>query len=146
MSFAETNLAFRLVDIMTTGFEVFGELPLETADISIAARLDWSGNRATRTIVASLRIEYHSAAQAWLSLNTQCHFEIEQQAWESLLNAEKDEIKFPVPFLVNLGAITVGTARGIIFEKTLLVGIAPYLLPLLDAGKLLADNVVWDWR
>jgi hypothetical protein len=146
MSEIAAQIGFRLVDMSAPNFELFGELPEDVNDISIHAKLGWAGIAVVHCLVTDLKIEYRSAQQLWALLEVQCQYEIEFHAWQLIMAGDASNPRFPRPFLEQLAAITIGSARGILFEKTKQFGGTPYLLPLLFPSKLLAEQISWEWR
>lgn len=141
---SEHPFGFRMADISVERFELFQALPEVSDKLAIGAKLDWSLLLVSKSLAARLMIEYHSPNQLWAAFQVSVHFEIQQEGWNALLSNEVQEAAFLRPFLQKLGSITIGTARGILFEKTAQIGITPYLLPIMDASKLLAEKLVFQ--
>jgi hypothetical protein len=140
MTILKEYIEFRLVDLFVADFELRGQLPLTDAGLSVAAKLHWSVEPSRCVVVASLSLAYRSAEQSLLEMDVFCFFEIEEQVWNQIyLDGAKDVI-LPRAFLLQLGSITIGSARGLLHEKTANIGIAPFLLPILDVNRLVEDT------
>ncbi len=140
MTILKEDIEFRLVDLLVADFELRGQLPLTDTGLSVAAKLHWSVEPSRRVVVASLSLAYRSPEQPLLELNVFCFFEIEDQVWNQIYLAGAKDVILPRAFLLKLGSITIGSARGLLYEKTDRIGIAPFLLPILDVHRLVEDT------
>ena len=73
-------------------------------------------------------------------MEVSCIFVIEPKSWNNLTS--EGNIKFPTGFLQHLATITLGTARGILFQKTEGTKYNIYHLPLLDVTSAIKEDLV----
>jgi hypothetical protein len=146
MKSLDENLGFRLLGIQMTNFELFSELAGTGHELTIAAKLDWRVDPAARVIVAQLGLDYLAGNHRLVALSIENSFELELAAWEAACGSQHKTIELPRAFLMQLGSITIGTARGVLYAKTSDPGRTQYVLPLLDVGRLLTAHVQLSWQ
>lgn len=145
MNQSEVSWGFRLLEINVPQFDDFEGAAPPQMNLAIGAKLDWRADPQKSTVVAALQVEYASDGHRLLVLVVACTFELELLAWDAACDHQQGTIAFPREFLLQLGSITIGTARGILFERTCRPGNTCYLLPLLDVDRLVADTVPIAW-
>jgi hypothetical protein len=73
--------------------------------------------------------------KAFLILKTRCEFEIEGEAWNSFIS--ENTITVPEGFASHLAVITVGTARGVLHEKTNDTSFNHFVIPTINLTALI---------
>ncbi len=145
MTQSAVSWGFRLLEINVPHFEDLGAGNPTQPTLAISAKLDWHADPQKSTVVATLKADFEIDGQPLLSSAVACTFELEPIAWESAYDPKHSTIEFPREFLIQLGSITIGTARGILYERSSRHGNSCIVLPLLDVDRLVADAVAIDW-
>ncbi len=136
----------RLLEVLPSHFEAsMAGWGTEAHDLSIGAKLEWQVASQRKTITASLLIGYHLPQLTLLSLVVDCVFEIEEHSWNLVCDAPSKSLALPRHILLQIGTIVVGTARGVLLERTDRIGMQPLLLPLLDVERLIVEEPVLHW-
>ena len=141
MNRSAESLGFRLLEIAVPQFDHFEGAEPPQPNLAIGTKLDWQADPRDNTVTAELRVEYTSDGHRLLFFTMACTFELEAIAWDEFCDRQNGTTTFPRAFLMQLGSITIGTARGVLYERTCRPSKSCYLLPLLDVDRLVADEV-----
>lgn len=68
-----------------------------------------------------------------------CHFEVEPSDWDAFVEDGKRIL--PVPFLCHIASISMGAARGVMFERTKSTALAQYVLPLVNVENFINRQI-----
>lgn len=69
---------------------------------------------------------------------------ISPESWEKI--KKKNRITFPKDFLTHCAALSIGTMRGILYEKVSKMNspISQFILPLIDISDAIEEDVTVD--
>ena len=91
-------------------------------------------------IKCSLKIVYLKDSHPVTQRVVETFFEVEEESWKEL---EKDgKTVVPAGFLQHLSALTLSTARGIQYAKTIEIGMSNYIIPLTNLTEIIKDDLV----
>ena len=91
-------------------------------------------------IKCHLKIVYLKDSQPVTQLVVETYFAVEENSWKGLDKEGKTII--PAGFLQHLAALTLSTARGIQYAKTIEMGINNYIIPLTNLTEIIKDDLV----
>ncbi len=91
-------------------------------------------------IKCSLKIVYLKESQPVTQLVVDTFFGIEESSWKGMRH--DGNIVIPAGFLQHLAALTLSTARGIQYAKTMELGISNYIIPLTNLTEIIKDDMV----
>ena len=91
-------------------------------------------------IKCTLKVVYLKESQPITQLVVETFFAIEEKSWEEL---KKDgKVVIPAGFLQHLAALTLSTARGIQYAKTVEIGINNYMIPLTNMTEIVKKDMI----
>jgi hypothetical protein len=70
---------------------------------------------------------------------------MEEDAWNELLDAQGNKIVIPEGFASHMAVITVGTIRGILYEKVKDTLFKEYIIPPINLTELIQEDVVIEF-
>lgn len=140
------QIGFRLSAIDTEQFAVLEENYEEGKDIDLGVGVNFSINPEEKTIGTHFSVRFmHDEKEVFLLLDTVCFFKVDPEKWELFISDEKTKITFPKGFATHLAVLTIGTTRGIFYEK--LKDNPPfdqYLLPAINLTNLVEEDIEID--
>jgi len=95
-----------------------------------------------KVIIVMFRVQFEQDNKPFIILESSCHFNIEESAWETFLVKENNSLLVPKGFFTHLCVLTVGTARGILHAKTEGTNFNGFILPTLNLTELITEDAV----
>lgn len=141
----ELPIRFQLAGIDTEQFAILEEAYDSNEEVNINVGLQFSVHPQKKGVGVHFGIQFKHQKGVFLVLKTACFFKIDPDNWGSLLNNEKNTITLPKGFASHLSVITVGTTRGILYEK--LKDESPFdqfILPTINISKIVKEGVVLE--
>jgi hypothetical protein len=138
----ELALQFRIANINTLEFAVLEENYNEPEEVGLSTSLDFGFDENNRVLGVDVKFQFMQDEKAFLILKTRCEFEIEGEAWNSFIS--ENTITVPEGFASHLAVITVGTARGVLHEKTNDTSFNHFVIPTINLTALIKEDVVLD--
>ncbi|HEY6907600.1 MAG TPA: hypothetical protein VI230_09020 [Ignavibacteriaceae bacterium] len=134
------SIRFLLRKITTDQFAILGECPDLKQNIDISTDIKFAYNLDDRGIGVYTNFKFITQEKPFLILEAGCHFQIELEDWRSLLK-EDDSIELPKNFAHHLLMITVGTARGILHQKTTDTDYNKFFIPLMNVTEIVDSDI-----
>lgn len=140
MSKKSLPIEFRIKRIKTEEFAIIEEA-FDENEPSIQYRVG-TGLFApeNKTVICSISFSFAQKEIPYLKAEVSCAFEIREEAWEKVIDKEKNEAVFPVDFTDHLVVLTMGTLRGVLHAKTEGTPFNRFLIPTINITEL-RDNV-----
>lgn len=91
-------------------------------------------------IKCSLKVVYHKESQPITQLVVDTFFSIQEKSLAEMKRDGKTVI--PAGFLQHLAALTLSTARGIQYAKTVEIGINNYIIPLTNLSEIVKNDMI----
>lgn len=135
---------FRLVGIKNNQF-AFDDIEIKSdhlEEITVGIAPKFGINAEEKIIGCILKIKFEYESQSFVFLETECHFKLTDNSWNDFIDTEN--IHFPVEFLRHLGVITLGTMRGVLFEKLQGSDIEFIQLPLINLTEVIDKEEVFS--
>jgi hypothetical protein len=136
----DNQVGFRLLKITTVQFAVIENAFLESEPIQLGAGVNYAIDEKNKAIACIVRFQFAINESPFLIIHVKCDFRIKDNAWMSFIDADKNEIKFPIDFVRHLAVLTVGTARGILHSKTENTKFNKYFLPTINVNELIKEG------
>ena len=135
----ESVLAFALVGIETMQFAILNEV-VEAEKLAFTASFSFGMDAKQNAVACVFKYQLFSGEIAALVIETSVNFAVSEDDFE-LTIAQKGECVLPKNFAIHLAVITVGTARGILHEKTRHSPLHIYPIPSIDVASEITEAV-----
>lgn len=135
-------IGFQLAGIDTEQFAILEDVYNPKKEVSINVGLQFSVHPQKKGIGVHFGVQFKHKKEVFLLLKTACFFEIDIENWNSLMNNKENTITLPKGFAGHLSVITVGTTRGVLYEK--LSGESPFdqfILPTINVSRIVEEDV-----
>lgn len=144
MSSKNKGVGFALQGLKTEQFAILPENFSDTEKQSITTGLSFSINIEKRIIAVISYLEFHNEDKVFVKLVLSANFNIEEKSWESFSSTENNKIIVPKGLLGHLSAITVSTARGVLFAKLEGTQFSKFLMPLVNVAGMIKEDAVFE--
>ncbi len=134
-------IGFRINDIETLQFAIFEE-HLSDGELSYTAGFAFGVDVEAKIIRSIFKYELKREKNLILILETAIDFLIEEQGFQSFINSNKQMV-LPHSFAAHLATLVVGTARGILFEKTKSTPFAKLHLPTINVTTSVSEDLIF---
>ena len=137
------NLTFRLAGIEDLQFAVIKDAFQESCDINLNIAVPVQANFENHEIGVNLEVQFKCEDKPFIILGVGCHFEIDPESFKTFLikKKKKNFLVLPVGLCRHLATITVGTARGILYEKLKKTDFQSHILPTIDLTQILTEDI-----
>ncbi|MFO7789749.1 MAG: hypothetical protein ACQES1_05420 [Bacteroidota bacterium] len=137
----QDNIQFRLEKINTEQFALIEEEYNKNNEIKVGVNFKFAVNHEKQMLAVFSEFNYESAGSTFIKLAVSCHFKIPESNWVNFLKEET--IVVPQGLLRHLSVITVGTARGVLHEKTVGTRFNNFILPFIDLTKVITQDMTF---
>ncbi len=135
-------IPFALRGIDTHQFAIIADSYDDTAEIMLQVGVNVGASHEAHTISIYFEIRFLSNEKPFVILETECQFEIQENTYDSFFTKDKQSLIVPMLFCDHLGIITVGTARGILYEKLKDTEFDELLLPTVNLTEHFTEDIV----
>lgn len=135
-------IEFQLVGIDTEQFAILEDVYDADHEVSINVGLQFSVHPQKRGVSVHFSVRFKHQKEVFLLLKSSCFFKINLDNWNSLISNNKKIITLPKGLAGHLGVITVGTARGVLYEK--LKDESPFdkfILPTINVSRIVEEDI-----
>lgn len=138
----QIQIQFRLVDVKELQFvNLANEWP--EGELQINNQLQFNCDTEKRAVRCNANFEYKKNDITQLILGVQTIFEFTRESWSSLYQLDGDQWVLPAGLVQHLADITIGSARGILAVRSEEAGIPKQILPLVNPGQMLRNNIAF---
>lgn len=141
MNKEELALSFKLVDISTNEFAILENSYTEDENVQMGTFVSFGHDREHRILGATLKFQFEQSENPFLVIAASCSFQLAEDAWNSLQDKEEKKIVIPEGFASHMAVITVGTIRGILYEKTKDTPFKDYIIPPINLTELIEGDL-----
>lgn len=134
-------LSFKLVDITTDEFAILEDSYTDGENVTMGTFVNFGHDRVNRVLGAHLKFQFEQNEKPFLVISATCGFQLEESAWESLLDEDGQKLVIPEGFASHMAVIAVGTIRGILYEKTKDTPFKEYIIPPINLTDLIEKDV-----
>ena len=145
MTNKELALSFKLADISTDEFAILEESYTEGENVRMGTFITFGQDREQRILGAKLKFQFEQNEKPFLVISATCSFQLEEEAWGSLLDEENEKLVIPEGFASHMAVITVGTIRGILHEKTKDSPFNQFIIPPVNLTEMIKGDVEMEF-
>jgi hypothetical protein len=139
----EPIVSFVLKKIKTEQFAILEENFKENIDVKLNSQIQFRVNSTEKLVGSFVSFNFLQRKNPFIKIEISCHFKIEDNSWNSLINSNKNEINLPKGFLMHLAIFSVGTARGVLFAKTESTTFNEFIIPTINLAELIKEDAVF---
>lgn len=141
MTKKELALSFKLADISTDEFAILEDSYTEGENVQMSTFITFGQDREHRVLGAKLKFQFEQNEKPFLVISATCSFQLEEEAWNSLLDEENEKLVIPEGFASHMAVITVGTIRGILHEKTKDTPYNQFIIPPVNLTEMINGDI-----
>lgn len=139
----KNQISFGLRSIKTEQFAIIeSAFDKSNENIELGNGLRFGFNLEKRVITVLLSVSFSQDKGPFLLLEIGCYFEIIREQWDSLYNADLQEIKLPMELARHLVVLSMGTLRGVLHAKVENTSFNMFLLPTINVTELVKEDIV----
>lgn len=146
MTKKELALSFKLVDIYTDEFAILEDSYTEGENVRMGTFVNFGHNREHQVLGSTLKFQFEQKDKPFLVISATCSFQLDEDAWDSLQDEQEHKIVIPEGFASHMAVITVGTIRGILYEKTKDTPFKDYIIPPINLTDLIKEDIVIEFE
>lgn len=141
MTNKEVPISFSLVGIRTLEFAIIEEAyKHRTKDKGLSIRGGF-GLDDKNNIVTIVDFAIQQDEVPFIKLKVACLYKLSEESYIGLFNKENRNIILPKNFATHLIALTLGTSRGILFEKLDNTEFRDFIIPTMDISKIVNEDI-----
>lgn len=137
----ELALSFRLVNIKTDEFAIIEDSFKEEGKVSLETSFNFRVDKEKHILGTTVKFQFEQNDKPFLIISVTCGFEMEEEAWDSLSDKDKNNLIIPEGFASHMAVITVGTARGVLHEKTNETDFNHFIIPPINLTKIINEDI-----
>lgn len=138
----QIQIQFRLIDVKQLQFvNLANEWP--EGEMQINNQLQFNSETDKRIVRCNANFEYKKNDITQLILGVQTVFEFTRDSWSALYQLNGDQWVLPAGLVQHMADITIGSARGIMAVRSEEAGIPKQILPLINPGQMLRNNIAF---
>jgi|SRR5690554_334785 len=143
MAKEKDKIGFSLKKITTEQFAIIDSSYEEDKVVELKAGLGFKINFDNHNISVVFSSSFIQGKSPFLIIEVGCHFNINEEAWDSFYNETKTDLVVPRGFIGHLVMLTIGTTRGVLHSKTENTLFNSFLLPTLNVMELVKEDVIF---
>jgi hypothetical protein len=141
----KNKISFALRQIQTEQFATFEENICQKDSVQLEFGVAF-GVADNHMLKCTTLFNFHCDEKVFIKLETACAFQIHEDSWHLMENKEKKAFIIPEYFARHLAALTLGTARGILHEKTIGTEFNHYLLPTINLNDIIKEDKIIEMK
>ena len=135
------NIGFRIQNIETLQYAVFQE-NMEESKLAIAISFSYGIDASSKIIRTTFRYELMHEDKPAILIEIAVDSGIEPISFDEKIK-EANGFRIPTSLAIHLAMITVGTARGILHEKTKDLVLNKYPIPTINVTQTINNDIVF---
>lgn len=138
----QIQIQFRLLDIQQLQFvNLANEWP--EGEMQITNQLQFNSETDKRIVRCTANFEYKKNDITQLIMSVQSTFEFAREGWSAMYQLQGDQWILPAGLIQHMADLTISAARGIMAVRSEEAGLPKLILPLINAGQILKDNLAF---
>lgn len=130
----EISVPFFLKTIQTLQFAMFEENFDTNLPVALNTHAQFKVNRQNQIVGTLVGFTFEHPQKPFLTIQMSCHFKVQADAWNALMDHTQSNLVLPKHFLQHLVTIAIGTTRGALFAKTEGTLLNRFMIPSLDVA------------
>lgn len=139
----DIEIQFRFVAIQVNQFAYVKDIPLIEEKLSVMTNFEFGVDENTQTIQCIFNYNFLSDKKTLIILETAMRFLIEEDCFKKEM-FQQEKLTIPRNFAVHMAVTTVGTARGILHEKTKGTPVNKYLIPAINVLDAIKTDITFN--
>ncbi len=139
---AKKNIKFNFSGLQTNQFAIIKEAYDEEAPIKIKYGVGVDAEKETKSLLFRFRCEFTVNDNPFLIIAVTGEFKISPEDWKKSLNEDEEVLEIPKGFVLHMGVLTVGAARGILHAKVERTPFFNFVLPTLNLTEVIKEDPV----
>lgn len=140
----ELALSFRLINIKTEEFAILEDSYREGEQTRMGTFMDFGVDEEKHILGINVKFQFEQNEKPFLVVSVSCGFELEDEAWNSLYDKENHKIVIPEGFASHMAVLTIGTARGVLHEKTVDTEFNNFIIPPINLTTMIKEDIDMD--
>ena len=136
-------ISFNLISLKTEQFATFEDKYNSNSEPFIETTLELKIDPINKHIGVFVGFDFISEKDIFITIKISCGFKIIEDSWKKFLSKEKKEVIIPKGFAQHISMISIGTARGVLFEKLENTKFSQFIIPTQNVGDLIKEDVVF---
>jgi len=136
---------FALVRVTTEQFATIENNFNEEGPFQLNINFRFAADQEKKIIGVFAGFSFEIEQQAFLIVEGGCHFALQPESWETLLDSEAKILTAPKGLIQHLAVITVGTSRGILHAKTEGTPYNRFHLPTINVAQMITEDQVFEF-
>lgn len=136
----QIQIQFRLMDIEQLQFvNLANQWP--EGELQINNQLQFNCETDKRTVHCKTHFEYKKNDITQLLFSVQTTFEFAREGWSAMYQLQGDQWILPAGLVQHMADLTINAARGILAMRSQEEGLPKLILPLINPGQILKNNI-----
>ena len=141
MSEEKPIIQFALRNISTLQFAIIENSFSQNEPIKLDYQLNYSSIDEQMILVTHFKILFKvDDNPPFIILEMSMSFQVKKETWSLLYDVNSNEVKLEYGFALHLAVLTISTARGILHSNTNGSPFNHFIIPLIDAKKVLKND------
>lgn len=136
------NIGFRIQNIETLQYAILQE-SVDERKLAFAINFSYGIDTASKIIRTIFRYELMHEEKPALLIEIAVDSGIDPNDFDEKINNTTGEYRIPEGLAVHLAMITVGTARGVLHEKTKDLPVGKYPIPTINVKQAINSDIVF---
>lgn len=137
-------ILYALRKLTTEQFALSDESFMPSKIFNCNVTLNFALDHKKRMLAVFSQIEIEKDNLQIIKIEIGCHFEIEPESYNSLVNEEMKTAVFSKEFIMNLTSIAIGATRGALHVKTENTPFNLYFIPIIKVNDLIQEEITFD--
>lgn len=134
---------FLLKGIKTEQFAIIEENYKPKSKIELITNSQFLCEPSLHQLGVIIGFDFKQGKNIFLKIQVSCHFQIEENSWNNLLNESEQEVLVPKAVIAHLAMLTISTARGVLFAKTENTRFAQFIIPIINIESIVNEDVIF---
>lgn len=137
----DIKIGFAIRKVTTEQFAIIESSFDANKQFDLNIGLKFGVNKENKVISVFFLTNLIQNKKPFLVLEVGCHFNINDEAWQSFLNKDETELLLPQGFISHLVVLSIGTARGVLHCKTENTPFNEFILPTINVNTLIQKDI-----
>jgi hypothetical protein len=137
---------FALVKVTTEQFAIIDECYDDKGEYKVVTNIRFGADDEKKMLAVFTAFKFECDEKPFIIIEAGCHFNIEPNSWNDMLNPEDQSLLVPKELLRHLAMLTVGTSRGILHAKTENTSFNKFVLPTINVSAMIHLDSTFEFK